>query len=87
MIDLSQKQMYPVSPMQNDDSCPRITLPMKILGGKKVSIGDNFKITLVGEVTNITQSEYSEDVSFEVEEGELSPMAEEKGEAPEASEV
>lgn len=82
MIDLSKKSMYPMSPM-DDMSCPRITLPMKILAGKKYNVGDNFKITLSGEISSIFEDQYSSDVTFEVDEGEVSPQAAEKDEEKE----
>lgn len=79
MIKLSMPDMYPATPeTKKDMSYPTIQLPLTIMGKRKPSLGDKFKITLMAEVCGVNEDEYSASVRFQVMEGEAKSEGSEK---------
>jgi len=86
MVKLGQKiknnadTMYPSSvKTEGEDKIEHmpIRLPLAILEDKQIKKGDRIKVCLEGEVTEITDGEYSEHIIMKAEEGEVMEGAEE----------
>lgn len=60
-----------------------ICVPLAILEGKEVKIGDKIIVEVSGIVTGIQQSEYCNDLTVEIHEGEIESESEESAEPDE----
>lgn len=74
MQDLGEKSkstMYPSSVEKDKVHYPGVTLPLKLLNGKNVDLGDEITLTLKGKITRVEKSEWSNDFSVELRSGEI----------------
>lgn len=77
----SASPMYdnPTSGMSDKKFYPSLTLPLALIKGMKLEVGDKVSLDLTGKITSITQDEYSSDFRVEIEDGECEyPEAEAK---------
>lgn len=80
MIDLGTKntgEMYPTASDAKKVSYPNITLPLSILDGVDYDLEDDITVILKGKVKGLMKQEWGNNVSIEVDSGEVEGKPEE----------
>jgi|ERR1035437_2222483 hypothetical protein len=84
IIDLSENlnEMYPTNSTESDKHCQSVRLPLAILGGNKVSVGDDCFLHFAAKVQSLDKDH----VSFELIKGEEIESPEEEAKETPADE-
>lgn len=72
-MDLGKKNTMvfdnPTSGQEDKKYYPSVTLPLSILKGLNLSVGDKVSLDLTGVITSLTQDQYGNDCRIELQEG------------------
>ena len=88
MIDRPEAVMYPTQPAEKpakEKQYSHITVPLSILGDKKVKLNEEICICLAGKVKGMHKSDWADDLTIEVREGEVMEGKDAKKEEKEES--